>query len=93
MLCHEETTQDNSRALSSISVKLEELEANVLALLSRQNQRIDALEAECSRLPILMAAVHLESLSLASNNLATKRQGAREDETVSQGRDPNSNGY
>jgi hypothetical protein len=85
---HEEITQANCRALTGISAKLEELEANVLALLSCQSQHIDILEAECSRLHILVTAAHVETLSLESNNMASGLQGTREDKTVSQGRDP-----
>lgn len=78
-----------------ILAKLEELEqasnlhnANVVALVSRQNQRIDSLEAECSRLHILVADSHMEALSLASNNLDYVMHARREDATLNQAMDP-----
>jgi hypothetical protein len=36
----------------------------------------------------MVASVHLDSLSLASNNLGSGLQGIREEDTVNQNRDP-----
>jgi hypothetical protein len=78
-----------------ISAKLEEMEqvinthnTNVMALILLQKQRIDTLEAECDRLCAMVASMHLDSLSLASNNLGSGLHGLREEKIVSQNRDP-----
>jgi hypothetical protein len=45
-------------------------------------------ESTQAKLCILVVAVHVESLSLTSNNLASRMQGAREVKRIIQGKDP-----
>jgi hypothetical protein len=91
----EEIIQANNRAMMLVSTNLEELEkviishtANVSALINHQQQRVDSLETKCGRLRSLVAIVHLNSLSLASNNLGDGLQGIREEDIIIQIRDP-----